>query len=156
MPTHISIAVYRGDPIDIVMFRHTAIHFTFPDGQQSAMHVVGAPSMFDFEEAEGIDPTKVTGLAGLIYVASVPDVIERTSIKDACVRTPVRNDREHRDWNCQNWVGEALTELVEIGCLTQEERSAALDKMMDVCLEAADEDLECKYLSCSSWWGTAH
>lgn len=151
MPTQISIAIYRGNPIDYAMYRHTALHFIFPDGQQSAMHVVGAPGMFDFEEAEGIDPTKITGLVGLVAVSSAPNGIQRSMIRNACLRTPVRNDREHRDWNCQNWVGEALTELVETGCLTEGERSVALDRMMDVCLEATDEDLDCKCSPCASY-----
>lgn len=59
----------------------------------------------------------------------------------ACLRTPVRNGRDDLDWNCQNWVGEALTELVEIGCVTEKERSAAIDEMVDVILDAELEDV---------------
>jgi hypothetical protein len=32
-------------------------------------------------------------------------------IQFACMQTPVRNGNDDRDWNCQNWVGEALSVL---------------------------------------------
>ncbi|KAF4772614.1 hypothetical protein HAV15_011201 [Penicillium sp. str.  len=47
----------------------------------------------------------------------------------------LRNSNSGRDWNCQNWVGEVLTELVKIGCLTKEERAAAIGKIVETILE---------------------
>jgi hypothetical protein len=38
-------------------------------------------------------------------------------------------------------VGEALTELGKIGCLTKEERGAAIGKMVETILEAELEDV---------------
>ena len=76
-----------------------------------------------------------------IPVCSIPESISRSRIHVACVSTPVRNGDEFRDWNCQNWVGEALAELVGIGCVTGVEREVAIGKMVEVILEAELEDV---------------
>ncbi|KAJ5105872.1 hypothetical protein NUU61_003219 [Penicillium alfredii] len=138
MPTKFTIAVFVGDPVDFVKFRHVAIHIRFADGEDNLVHVVGAHPFFIFTNEER-DPTTTRQLAVLIPVASAPDTIAKRAIQKACAATPVRNDLHHQDWNCQNWVGEALSELVEIGCVTEEQRSAAIAQMMDACLEAKDE-----------------
>lgn len=44
------------------------------------------------------------------------------------------------DWNSQNWVGDALGRLVTAGYLDTKDRDRALDEMVDVVLEAKDEE----------------
>ncbi|CAI7610763.1 unnamed protein product [Penicillium pancosmium] len=114
MPATLTIAVFRGDPLDWAIYRHTALH-------------PGTPAD--------------TGLKieALITVSNPSDEITKNMIEKACVQTPVRNDPHHQDWNCHNWVGEALTELVAIGCLTEEQRSQGITRMVDACLEAEEE-----------------
>jgi hypothetical protein len=40
------------------------------------------------------------------------------------------------DWNSQNWVAEALSNLVSIGCMSEEQRLNAVNRMIDVCIKA--------------------
>jgi hypothetical protein len=70
-----------------------------------------------------------------IPVCTVPDSVTKAQIIFACACTSVRNSNSDRDWNCQNWVGEAPTELVKIGCLTKEERAAAIGEIVETILE---------------------
>ncbi|KAJ5577661.1 uncharacterized protein N7459_006625 [Penicillium hispanicum] len=131
MPTTITIAVFRGDPLDWAMYRHTAIHVRYADGEDNLLHVSGAHPFFQYTP-ENSDPAEIhLKLEALIPVASPSDAIPKFMIQNTCAQTP--------DWNCHNWVGEALTGLVAIGCVTEEQRSAAITKMVDACLEAEDE-----------------
>lgn len=138
MPT-ITVAVFRGDPIDWAMYRHTAIHVRYEDGEDTILHVTGAHPFFAYSPQNGTPEDTGLKVEGLIPVSSPLDKFTKSVIQSVCSQTPVRNDAFHQDWNCQNWVGEALARLVAIGCVTAQERSDALDKMLDVCLEAEDE-----------------
>jgi hypothetical protein len=57
----------------------------------------------------------------------------------------VRNEPSNRDWNCQNWVGEALSGLVAVGAVTVEQRGLAIGAMTDVILEAEDEEFDVSF-----------
>ena len=139
MPTTITIAVFRGDPLDWAMYRHTAIHIQYADGEENLLHVSGAHPFFQYTP-ENANPARIQlKLEALIHVSNPSDAITKSMIQSACAQTPVRNDPRNQDWNCHNWVGEALTGLVAIGCVTEEERSAAITRMVDACLEAEDE-----------------
>lgn len=72
-------------------------------------------------------------------MAEIPDSARAASIKAVIYATPIRNGRSDLDWNCQNWVGEALARLVDSGYVSAAQRDQALDKMIDVCMEAGDE-----------------
>ncbi|KAJ6004865.1 hypothetical protein N7540_012664 [Penicillium herquei] len=138
MPT-IMVAVFRGDPIDWAMYRHTAIHVRYADGEDHLLHVTGAHPFFEYTP-QPEDPTNIgLKVEALIPVSSPGEFFTKEMIENSCARTPVRNDPHNKDWNCQNWVGEALTGLVAIGCVTKEQRSTALGRMLDVCLEAEEE-----------------
>lgn len=84
-----------------------------------------------------------------IPVCTVPDSVTKAKLIFACACTSVRNGNSDRDWNCQNWVGEALTDLVKIGYLTKEERGAAIGKMVETILEAELEDVSSVLDNCS-------
>lgn len=46
------------------------------------------------------------------------------------------------DWNGQNWVGDALSRLVEAGYVDPADRDRGLDEMVDVAMEAGDEQVK--------------
>lgn len=147
MPTQISLLVYKGVPVDFSKYRHTALHALYSDGQYDWLHAVGAHPFFKFQK-DTENPISEPPIAW-IPVCTVPDSVTREKIICACACTPVRNGNSDRDWNCQNWVGEALTELVKIGCLTKEERGVAIGKMVEIILEAELEDVSPVLDNCS-------
>ncbi|KAI9376152.1 hypothetical protein BJX61DRAFT_461476 [Aspergillus egyptiacus] len=120
MPTTISIAVCRGDPLDYIKLRHVALHFVYPDGGQSLMHVVGSHGFFEFAN-EGKDPTKSEKLAGIVHVSTAPDSILIVASETACAHTPVRKDAEHQEGNCEIWVEKALGALQPTGFLSAQQ-----------------------------------
>lgn len=141
MPIQISIFVYKGVPLDFSKYRHTALHAQYSESEQDWLHVGGANPIFTFQR-DSKDPSSEPPIAQ-IPVCTAPESIIRQKICVACLNTPVRNGRDDLDWNCQNWVGDALTELVKIGCVTKEERSAAINEMVGVILDAKDEECKC-------------
>lgn len=139
MATTISVVVFRGDPVDWAMYRHTALHVQYADGEDMILHVTGAHPFFEYTPMKNHPKDLNMTIVASILVSNLPDWITKSMIQNACAATPVRNDPRHTDWNCQNWVGEALTRLVAIGCVTETERSGAVSQMVDACLEAEDE-----------------
>ncbi|KAK2797041.1 hypothetical protein FQN50_009344 [Emmonsiellopsis sp. PD_5] len=140
MPTDISILVYIGSPLDYVKYRHTAVFLRSTDGTKILMHVKGTSGLFEFEDRYDYNPDQSDALAKTVPVAELPDSISVASIKSAISSTVVRNGRDDMDWNCQNWVGDALTRLVDNGYLSATQRIAAVDQMASACSEAKDED----------------
>ncbi|KAJ5188635.1 hypothetical protein N7491_004955 [Penicillium cf. griseofulvum] len=138
MPIQISLLVYKGVPVDFSKYRHTALHALSPDGQYDWLHVVGAHPFFEFQK-DSENPISEQPIAW-IPVCTAPESVTKAKIILACASTSVRNSNNDRDWNCQNWVGEALTKLVKIGCLTSQERGVAINKMVEIILEAELED----------------
>ncbi|RAK88135.1 hypothetical protein BO79DRAFT_149164 [Aspergillus costaricaensis CBS 115574] len=142
--TTLSLLVFHGSPLDFIKYRHAVLLLTtYPDNQQSMFHITGPPGGFKFVEVTGANPTQSAKLERNIPVVTTVSgdnnstTISRKMIRDACARVKVRNDLP--GWNCQNWVGEALSELVKIGCCTEVQRGLAVDGMVDACLEARDE-----------------
>ncbi|KGO44186.1 NAD-dependent epimerase/dehydratase [Penicillium expansum] len=115
-----------------------ALHALYSDGQYDWLHAVGAHPFFKFQK-DPENPMSEPPIAW-IPVCTAPDSATKAKIIFACACTSVRNSNSDRDWNCQNWVGDALTELVKIGCLTKEERAEAIGKMVETILEAELED----------------
>ncbi|KAJ5723439.1 hypothetical protein N7488_001474 [Penicillium malachiteum] len=116
-----------------------AIHVRYADGEDHLLHVTGAHPFFEYTPQPD-DPINIgLKVEALIPVSNPGDSFTKEMIENSCAQTPVRNDPHNKDWNCQNWVGEALTGLVAIGCVTKEQRSTALGRMLDVCLEAEEE-----------------
>lgn len=136
MTTRISIAVFIGTPLDLTETRHTALYVRYPDGDEGMMHITGPLNFFSYAY-DRKDPSKSRKLVALIEVTSLTTPVKKEEVRAACRDTKVRNDL--KDWNCQNWVGDALSSLVDIGYVTAQERSVALDRMVDVCIDAKDE-----------------
>ncbi|RAK84054.1 hypothetical protein BO79DRAFT_181704 [Aspergillus costaricaensis CBS 115574] len=138
MSVKLSIAVFVGDPLDYTKKRHTAIHVAFADGDQSLLHIVGAHGFFEFEDSVGKDPQASAKLATLIEVPTTSKSLSKQDIKRACEQTRIENSPGNHDWNCQNWVGDALGSLVQTGLLTVQARDHAIDQMAEACVEATD------------------
>ncbi|KAB8261994.1 hypothetical protein BDV32DRAFT_147989 [Aspergillus pseudonomiae] len=140
MTTKSSILIYTGSPLDYPEYRHTALHFSFATGSTSTMHVVGTQGLFIFQEDVDADPHDFgSELAKTVSVGDIDGDVSPETIRRAVSATPVRNGRQDLDWNCQNWVGDALMMLVERGVLTVGTRERAVDAMVDGCLEARDQ-----------------
>jgi hypothetical protein len=80
----------------------------------------------------------VTRLAKAVFVSSIPDTAPVSSLRAIVSETPV--DDLEGDWNSQNWVGDALGRLVTAGNLDAADKERGLDDMVDVILEAKDEE----------------
>ncbi|EPS26906.1 hypothetical protein PDE_01846 [Penicillium oxalicum 114-2] len=83
-------------------------------------------------------PVAATGLARAALVAYIPDTVSVSSLRAVISGTPVAG--QEMDWNSQNWVGDALERLVTAGYLTPEQKDKGLDGMVDIILEATDEE----------------
>ncbi|KAJ5669692.1 hypothetical protein N7462_010762 [Penicillium macrosclerotiorum] len=109
MPTKLFIHGFAGDPLD---------------------YTKGHLELSNFIHATITD---------LIRVAELPDTISEATIRGVVSRTPVKNGPQDIDWNCWNWVGDALTRIVNYRYLNVSQRASAIHEMTDVCLEAEDE-----------------
>jgi hypothetical protein len=139
MPTKVFILVFVGEPLDYTKYRHTALFFEFTNGSTCAMHIEGAPGFFEFQPLDNYRPEQSRRLAKKFPVAELQDSISEVSIRGVVSRTPVKNRPADADWNCQSWVADALTRMVNNGYLNASQRASAINQMTDVCLEAKDE-----------------
>ncbi|KAL4877875.1 Pyruvate/Phosphoenolpyruvate kinase-like domain-containing protein [Aspergillus karnatakaensis] len=141
MPQKVFILIYKGDPLDYAEYRHTALYFHFASSTRTILHIIGCPGLFRFVKASNVDPSTVGELAKVVPVTEIPTDIGEEAIVQTVERTPIRNGRDDLDWNCQNWVGDALKRLVERGWIEGGTRDEAIEKMVEGCLEAGDEGL---------------
>ena len=139
MPTNVFILVFVGEPLDYTKYRHTALFFEFPTGSTWVMHIIGAHGFFEFQSLKDYNPEQSRRLAKKIPVAELQDSISEASIRGVISRTLVKNNPADADWNCQNWVADALARMVRNGYLSASQRASAIDQMTDVCLQAEDE-----------------
>ncbi|KAF3390441.1 hypothetical protein F1880_009186 [Penicillium rolfsii] len=169
MPAKLSILVFVASPLDYARYRHAALYLDFDntsttpeteststsnstansqsaspphedDIKSSVMEVVGSPGFFSFHERVNTSlPVAATGLAKAIFVASIPDTVPVSSLRAIISGTPVAD--QEGDWNSQNWIGDALGRLVTAGYLDAADKDRGLDDMVDVILEAKDEEM---------------
>lgn len=136
---HISIAVFKGDPVDCQRYRHTSLFITFANQDPSVIiHVVGPPGEFEFDTQDGYDPSRDQSLAKLVDVGPLSVESTRDQITQILRRVPIEN--EDREFNCQTWVEGALKKFRELGMLTGALYAQGLDEMVDVIAEATDEE----------------
>lgn len=144
MSIQISVLVFIGNPLDSPSNRHTALFLADPDGKTALVYVAGTQNFFTCTEHTGYIPETEPGtesdLAGVIPVAELPDSIGVSTalLKSAIMSTPINNS--DREWNCQNWVCDALARLVGRGFIDSSQRERACNAMVDVCLEAKYEE----------------
>ncbi|KAL3473711.1 hypothetical protein BJX99DRAFT_261113 [Aspergillus californicus] len=139
MPTKLFVIVHSGSPVDFAKYRHTALFCEFRDGTSALLHVTGVQGEFQFEERTTYNPETSQTIVRKILVADIPDSVNAGSIRSVISTTPVKNGASYGDWNCQNYVGDALARLVTYRYLGASERAAAIDEMTDAILEAEDE-----------------
>ncbi|KAI1437388.1 hypothetical protein GGR50DRAFT_692169 [Xylaria sp. CBS 124048] len=138
----LAIIVLRGDPIDAPQYRHTALFIEHLNGsgritQNRLMQAVGSTGMFERDEATDRDPMESEVFAGRVTVATIPVVSSSdTRLRDTIWSTPV-NNMEY-DWNCQHWVGDALSACAWAGLISTEEADEAIDGMTDLILQGQD------------------
>ncbi|KAI1939094.1 hypothetical protein LOZ66_003174 [Ophidiomyces ophidiicola] len=135
--TFIEIIVWRGFPNnDDKTTRHAAL-FIREEGAESGdvLHTSGAPQHFVLQAMLGYQPATSDRLTGTVRVAKVSQTLD--SIRAIAETTPINNCEN--GWNCQNWVGDALNKLVENNVITVSEKSNAIDLMVDILLEGADD-----------------
>ncbi|KAF7714872.1 Uncharacterized protein PECH_007886 [Penicillium ucsense] len=109
------------------------------DIKSCMMEVIGSPGFFTFHERLNTAfPVAAAGLARAAFVATIPDTVSISSLRAVVSGTPFAG--QEIDWNAQNWVGDALERLVTAGYLTPEQKDKGLDEMVDIILEAADEE----------------
>ena len=135
-PNQLTIAIFKGSPLDASRLRHVALFIRYEDYSTLALHVIGPIGFFDFQVDEVADPIKDVDFIEFIPVAdlaAVPKPLLVAVSKAVSIQTDA-------DWNCQNWVGDALKAMLEQGWITREERLNAIDRMVEIVLEAPDED----------------
>ncbi|KAJ5236658.1 hypothetical protein N7489_006749 [Penicillium chrysogenum] len=135
MPTQISLLVYKGVPVDFSKYRHTALHALYPDGQHDWLHAVGAHPFFKFQK-DSENPMSEPPIAWIPCRTLSPRrrLFLLVLARRCTIAIAIEIGTARTGW------GEALTELVKIGCLTKEERRAAIGKMVETILEAELED----------------
>ncbi|KAJ5769136.1 hypothetical protein N7520_003695 [Penicillium odoratum] len=166
MPTKLSILVFVASPLDYARYRHTALFFEFsPQAdaenhsqkdqyrdqdpnpateyiKSSVMEVIGSPGFLSFAERKNWDlPISSTDLARVVPIATLSDNIPISQLRATVSETPIRDRDGDRDWNSQNWVGEALGRLVTAGYLDAGVMDRGLDAMVDAVMEAEDEEI---------------
>ncbi|RMZ84897.1 hypothetical protein DV738_g391, partial [Chaetothyriales sp. CBS 135597] len=137
MSARLSIIVYRGDPVDLQKTRHTALFVTFADGVTALIHAVGVAGDFGVDQRLNEDPTNSQRFVKEIPIAEITGK-SNFEIQSTITATPV--DNSTHDWDCQKWVGDALTRLNNLGWITKQQRSDGISKMVDVTFEAEDEE----------------
>ncbi|KAJ8124563.1 hypothetical protein O1611_g9077 [Lasiodiplodia mahajangana] len=138
----LSIVIFRGDPIDAPQYRHTALFIEHLDQegtrtQHRVVEVVGSAGIFEREENVTSDPRKSPTFVGSVVVATISSTGSSDSrLRDVIWSTPINNSEN--SWNCQNWVGDALSLCIEDKLILSEESDRAIDGMVDFILQARD------------------
>lgn len=139
----LSIIVYRGDPIDSYLNRHTAFYIEYSDGSNVLSHITGASGFFAFDERwnEARPPQQSAQFERGIPVATIQSSNPQDlTIRNILYNTPINNNE--RSWNCQHWIGDGLRRLQEADIIPENIANNAADQMVDVLMEAPMEDPE--------------
>ncbi|KAL5350089.1 hypothetical protein ACLOAV_005126 [Pseudogymnoascus australis] len=111
----------------------------FSDGRNLLSHVCGAASFFEFEERwNEARPQEGKNFERIIFVVTVRTTVDDMTIRNTLRQTPVNN--KERSWNCQTWIGDGLKRLQDAKLLHEANTVSAADQMVDVLLEAPDEE----------------
>ena len=133
----LNIIVYKGDPVDLMKTRHTALLVVFADKTTVLVHTVGAAGDFTVQQRPDEQPRNSKTFVAEIPVAAIKGK-SKSMIQSTIAATPVNNSTY--DWDCQKWVGDALTRLSNLEWITTVQKSDGISKMVDVIFEAEDEE----------------
>ncbi|KAI7364197.1 hypothetical protein KC354_g5885 [Hortaea werneckii] len=137
---HISVVVYRGEPLDYPHYRHTALWIRFRDDESFPYlaHIVGSPRDYKFETRQSEDPTRSLLFARLISVGWLSATWTPSVLEQLFPSIPINN--RDIEFNCQTWVERALKLLRDSAALTPAEYDLGVNGMVDAIAEAEDEE----------------
>jgi len=136
MSASLSIIIYKGSPVDAPEFRHTALFLEIPGSNSLLLHIVGTSGIFQPQVKQNEDPSKSQKFVRRIAVAKIQGQ-SKNAIQSRIMATPIKNS--DKSWNCQHWVGDALTRLSNVGWISPATRKTAVDTMASVVIDAPDE-----------------
>ncbi|KAL2392913.1 hypothetical protein ABEF95_001855 [Exophiala dermatitidis] len=126
MPATLKIMIFRGTP-DTPSRRHTALFIEMSDGSNLMVHIVGEAPHFRKDMRENTRPDQSVRFLKEIFVANITGKT-MAQIGAVAFGTQIRSGG---DWNCQNWVSDALRAICAKNWITEHARSAADAAMMD-------------------------
>lgn len=134
----LSIAVYKGEPLDWQKYRHTALCLR-PANANTPMiiHATGPKGEYVLETKDNYDPTRSTRLAKEVRVGSLRTPMTKAQLAALLYQTPIKN--RDREFDCQKWVGDALQRLATAGYILQKDCDSGIDRMVEATMEAKDE-----------------
>jgi len=136
---HVSIIVFRAEPLDYQKYRHTALWFRFQGGDDTVvMHVIGVIGSFEFEARDNYDPTTSAKFTKEISVGCLLTPMTKAELVTLISQTPP--DNRDREFNCQVWVANVLSRLSDQGYLLKEQTDAGINDMVEATMEAEDEE----------------
>jgi len=139
-PTHIyvSIAVFKGDPVDYQKYRHTALLFRFNDDSPPlVIHVVGPPMGYQLQVRDNYDPTRSRTFAKEVQAGWL--TVPMTKAQLVSLISQNSPDNSNQEFNCQTWVGAVLQRLCDMRYMSQEDGTKGVNGMVDATMEAEDE-----------------
>lgn len=135
----LSVAVFKGDPVDFSKFRHTGLWFVPEDHSTDYyFHVTGLIREFVFERRDDFNPTVTRSFAKNVEVGTTKLALTSDELNTVLESVLVNNSDP--EFNCQQWVQFALKMLLNKGYLTEKQYNTGLDGMIDATMEAEDED----------------
>lgn len=136
---HVSIQIYRGDPLDYPRFRHTSLFLKFANQDPPTLiHVVGPIGEIEFTTQEGYDPSQAQSLARSVDVGCLSVQASRVQLIQLLRAVPVQN--HDREFICQTWAEAAIRVLRDRGVLAGDLYTRGLDDMVNAIAEVEDEE----------------
>jgi len=111
--------------------RHSGIMVEQPDGKFDCFHVTGTPGIglrYSWERGWANPEDATARLLAMNKVGGMPEA--RYHEMDGLMKGV--GTKVSRDWNCQNWVREALAVMVENGLITEAEMEKAVEEQKQV------------------------
>lgn len=124
MGAKLKIIIYRGNP-DTAVFRHTALFIESNDGSHLIVQIVGQAPFFRQDMRDDILPRDSQRFFKEILVAEITGKTT-SQIGGPLFGTKISSGG---DWNCQDWVCDALEVLSGKGWITASARSSAINRM---------------------------
>lgn len=135
---YVTIAVYKGDPVDYQKYRHTALYFQFQDGSKPLLiHAVGPPGMLSVQMRENYVPSQSATFAKEVAIGWLQVTLTRPQLISFVLDS--EPDNGDREYNCHSWIEVIIRRMRDAGYILPNTYSASLDGMMAATLEATDE-----------------
>lgn len=134
-----AIVFKQPEKSDYQKLRHTALWFEPVGGGTTVFcNATGEQGAFAFEKRENYNPLNAAKYAGRVKVGTMRKAMTYLDLERKMRSVPCRNEDE--EFNCQNWVDDAVKKLSQDGYLTNEEYEVSMSEMIDITMKAAMED----------------